>query len=47
MSGIGTMDSQLERMDRMIEMWQSNMKDKENLILGDMNVDWNKRNDPD
>ena len=31
----------------MKELWEKNMNDKEVLIMGDLNVDWNRANDPD
>ena len=42
-----SMDSQQERLLRMIELWEDTLKNKDLLIAGDMNIDWNKINNND
>ena len=46
-SGMDSLDSQVERMNRMTELWNNKMKNKEFLITGDMNICWTKINDPE
>ena len=45
-SGLDTCDAQLERMQRITELWESTIRDKEYIITGDLNVDWKRVNDP-
>ena len=45
-SGLDTGESQLERMQRTKELWENTMLNKDYIIAGDLNIDWNKINDP-
>ena len=46
-SGLKTPEAQMERLERMIQLWKTLTTTEEYLILGDMNVDWNRLSDPD
>ena len=46
-SGLKTPEAQTERLQRMLEVWKETTKHDDYLIIGDINVDWNKITDPD
>ena len=46
-SSLKTPESRMERMERTLELWKEIAKEDNYLILGDINVDWNRVNDPD
>ena len=46
-SGLDSIESKQERMDRMFELWNAKLQNKDSLIAGDMNIDWKKINDSD